>query len=98
VAENYDTTICSHIRTFYATVTGEPIVYWPFDSSILGTKAILEKRESNTGDICHYDIKNLSNKEAKEIFREHAKSNNFFICNPDGEEPFTIEKLKNLIN
>jgi hypothetical protein len=98
VDEHYGTTICDHIRAFYLTVTEEPIVYWSFDSSILGTKAILEKRESNTGDICHYDIENLSHREAEEIFRKHAKSNNFLICNVDDEEPFTIEKLRNLIN
>lgn len=95
---NYGTTICEHIRTFYSTVTEEPIVYWPFDSSMLAAKSNIVNRESITGDVCHYDIENLSHKQAKEIFRDHASNDNLFICNPDDGEPFTIEKLRSLLN
>lgn len=97
MVEHYGTTICNHIRTFYATVAGEPIVFWPFDSSILGNRAILTNRESNTGDVCHYDIENLKDNKAKGIFKDHAKSDRFLICNVDDDEPFTIEKIKSLI-
>ena len=55
-------------------------------------------RESNTGDICHYDIGNLSNRESRNIFRNYATNDDLFICNNDNEEPFSIEKLNNLIN
>jgi len=98
VVDNYGTTICNHIRTFYSIVAGEPIVYWPLDSSLLGAKAILVNKESNTGDICHYDIENLSDKERRDIFRNHASNANLYICNNDGEEEFSVEKFRNMLN
>ena len=98
MAENYGTAICRHIRAFYSVAAGEPIVYWPFDSSILGAGAILVKRQGDTGDICHYDIEKLSHKEAKEIFGDHALNDNLFFCNSDEEEPFSVNKLKELLN
>jgi hypothetical protein len=53
---------------------------------------------SITGDICHYDIEKLSNKESKDIFRNHALNANLIICNNDGEEQFSVEKFKNSLN
>lgn len=97
VFENYDTPICKHIKIFYSIVAGEPIVYWPFESSILGEKARLVNRPSNTGDICHYDIENLSHKESRDIFRNHASNSNLYICNNDNEDQFSIEKFRDLI-
>jgi hypothetical protein len=98
VVKNYSTTICNHIRIFYSLVAVEPIIYWPFDSSILGTKAILINRKSNTGDICHYDIENLSDKETRDIFRNHASNANLCICNNDGEEEFSVNKFRDMLN
>lgn len=98
MAGNYGTTICNHIKTFYLVATGEPIVYWSFDSMILGEKAVLVNRLSNTGDICHYDIEKLSHREEKNIFSSHVSNGDLFICNNNGEGPFSVEKLKELIN
>ena len=53
---------------------------------------------SSTGDICHYDIENLPNKESRDIFRKHALNANLIICNNDGEEQFSVEKFKNSLN
>jgi hypothetical protein len=55
-------------------------------------------RESDTGDICHYDIENLSHKEGQDIFSRNASNDNFIICNNDDEVPFSIETLKKLNN
>ena len=97
VFENYNTSICEHIRTFYSIVAGDPIVYWPFESSILGEKARLVSRISTAGDICHYDIENISHKEGRDIFRNYASNANLYICNNDNEDKFSIEKFKDFI-
>lgn len=98
MVDNYGATICNHISNFYSIVAGEPIVYWEFDSSILGQNARLVNIISSTGDICHYDIENLSNKESRDIFRDHALNANLRICNKNGEEQFSVEKFRDLLN
>lgn len=98
MGDNYSTTICSHIRTFYLIIAGEPIVYWPFDSAILGETALLVNIRSNTGDDCHYDIVNLSNGESRRLFRDHALNANLRICNSDDEKQFSVEEFRDLLN
>jgi hypothetical protein len=53
---------------------------------------------SSTGDICHYDIENLPNKEGRDLFRNHALNANLIICDNDSEEQFTVEKFRNSLN
>jgi hypothetical protein len=53
---------------------------------------------SSTGDACHYDIQSMSNKESRDIFRDNALNANLYICNNDGDEQFSVEKLINLLN
>lgn len=87
-----------HKNVLFNRCRGTYYIYWPFDLSILGEKAKLVNRASNTGDICHYDIENLSDKETRGIFRNHALNANLSICNNDGAEEFSVYKFRDLLN
>lgn len=79
-------TVCDHVLKFYPNIAGQPIIYW-----IIRTRNIekenpdinlkLEEKESHTGDICHINIKGLSNNKAKNFFYGNCCPPNLRICN-----------------
>lgn len=81
------------MRIYYASVDTQPIIYWVFDSAILGD-AWLEYSPSESGDVCHINIKNLTNQQAEEIFIHNFVHEECRICLNDLDKPFTREIFK----
>lgn len=78
-------TICEHIRKYYGGTASEPPIFWCFTTEILPTGYRLEQEDSLSGDTCHYNIKGLSDKQAKKLFMKFAeKLEAFRICHNDG--------------
>lgn len=50
-----------------------PIVYWRFESNILPDGHTLEAEVSTTGDECHYNIGGLTDRDAKNFFRDKLR-------------------------
>ena len=90
-------TACQHIGRFYEQITDGQPIFWEFSSERLFASATLEQQDSNTGDVCHYNIKNLTDKDAKKTFIQE-QSNSFFginTCNrEDGSHrQFTLQDI-----
>ena len=71
--------ICKHIRKYYPSIAGTPIIFWKIDSNTPPTCCNFVQSPSTTGDECHYNIENLSDKEARKIIRNQPPSS-FYIC------------------
>lgn len=80
-------TICQHIRKYYGGIASEPPIFWYFSTEILSTNYELEQEDSLTGDVCHYNIKGVTNKQAKRLFMKFAnKLETFKICNNNNND------------
>jgi hypothetical protein len=77
-------------------IAGEPIVYWQFDSEVLGDGVQLVKNVGTTGDDCHYDICQLPRKRGKDIFKENALNQNLRICINNDAIQFSLEVFEDL--
>ena len=78
-------TICGHIQNYYSDVSGEPPVYWEFDSKILPSTHVIKESPSASGDECHRDIMNLSKRDAEQVFKKNTNyPDSFKICLPCG--------------
>ena len=88
-------TICEHIRTYYPTAASEPPIFWIFSTDILPQPSILVSTISTTGDECHYDIRQLSDKQRRDVFETHAHNiAGLSICSDDGSYQVpTVEQL-----
>ena len=74
-------TICDHIRKYYRITAGEPPIYWRFDTGILPGNFKLEQEDSPAGDECHYNIRGITDKAAKSLFKNYwDKLHLFKIC------------------
>ena len=62
-AKKRNGTECQHIRRFYSKISGDPVVFWRLQTSELPEKTSLESKPSSTGDDCHMNVKNMSDKE-----------------------------------
>ena len=83
-------TICSHIPRYYGGIASDPPVFWPFSEEILPGHRKIEL--SPTEDPCHYNILELSKKEAEIIFRSFNVLANFSFCSEAGPARLTLEK------
>ena len=86
---------CQHIQRFYPEVSGEPPIFWTFNTSILPDEHIIEETLSDTNDSCHRDIKNITPRKAERIFKAHAKfPDSFQICQAcNSDRPLTLGDL-----
>jgi hypothetical protein len=75
---NNSNSICSHIRKFYQRTAGEPPIYWRFNTELLPNKIELEQENSASGDECHYNIRGLSDREARKFFKSYNQKLNLF--------------------
>ncbi len=67
--------MCAHVKRYYSSVPGvmsHPPIFWEFDSASLpeGSEAMCEI--GDTGDPCHYNIKNLSKNRAHKFFKANS--------------------------
>ena len=80
--------ICEHIHLFYKTIIGTPIIFWEFEDNILPQNSTFQQSPSATGDDCHYNIKNLTNREARKIIIKQSPSA-FQVCIDKKIVPFS---------
>lgn len=87
--------ICAHIAGYYPNVSGDPPIFWQFDSGILPAHHLLDATPSDTGDVCHRDILKLSRGEAERVFKDHGRfPDAFHICDQNGNHrPLTRPDL-----
>ncbi len=99
IESKYKNTICKHINDFYSKPAGFPIVFWCFDSKILGDAAILENKKSDSGDACHYNIIGISNEKAKEIYQSQEKNGNLNLkfCRNMKEKKLIMDQYHDLL-
>ena len=77
---------CQHIRNYYADISGIPSIFWLFDTSILPSNHVIEESLSSTNDHCHRDIKNITVKDSRNIFKTHATyPDSFMICKKNND-------------
>ncbi|HEY5707181.1 MAG TPA: hypothetical protein VIS96_16595 [Terrimicrobiaceae bacterium] len=84
--------VCSHAREYYPTVSSEPPIFWPFEESILPIGYRLEEERSDTGDICHRNIKGIKDGKEKKFFKSIRSDGklDLKICDSDGPRPLRI--------
>jgi hypothetical protein len=68
-------------------VIDNPIMLWIFEYSILPKGCNLKQNSSDTGDECHYNIRNLSDREARKIIVGQDLSA-FSVCKNTKIVPF----------
>lgn len=82
--------ICEHIRKFYPTVVGDPIMFWPFSMNDLPEGVCFNQEKSN-GDECHGNVKNLSNEDAEKIIKKQPLDK-LRVCINSNILPFDFEE------
>ena len=85
--------LCIHVEQFYSKITGTPIVVWYLDKSIIDEEITLEEEPSDTGDICHRNIKGLSKGAARRFAKNHCKPENLSVCIEQEARSFDPELL-----
>ena len=87
--------ICGHIRQYYGSLTSDPPIFWRFSTDVLPDHHLLEQEESSTGDVCHYNIKGITDKEARRVFKSvWCDPANFSICDAEQRyRPLTTEDI-----
>jgi hypothetical protein len=82
--------VCDHIRRYYPTVGGHPIIFWEFEENILPEGYSLEKETSDSGDVCHHNIKGVSDSQAGKIIKglsveefSHCNNSHVIQFNPE---------------
>ena len=63
------TPLCEHIARYYQSVVGEPIYFWEVPIDQVPVKTRIVARPSNTGDMCHRELRGLKDKVSKKFFR-----------------------------
>ena len=74
--------ICKHIARFYPGIAGNPAIFWKFSSTQLPAGHELQQQDSQSGDKCHHNIFNVSDKSAKDILKQVQENDftGFNIC------------------
>ena len=79
-----DVPICDHIAAYYPErVTGKPPIFWKFAVGILPEGWAIEQQTSESGDVCHYNIVNVSDRQLRAILGD-ASLDDFCTCSPSG--------------
>ena len=99
--------ICKHIRDFYQkSTTGDPPVYWKFDTDIIPESIELKQKTTDSGDVCHFNITGISQNKARKFFKKIQLGKNkdsalfaeimnqglvFKICEPDNNSRVLVQ-------
>ena len=88
-------TICGHLTHFYKSLDESPHVFWAFDADVILPEDVeFEQEDSHSGDICHYNIRQVSNGKAKKIFTEHFETfRDAQICDGEAHRILTEEDI-----
>ena len=73
----------------------EPPIFWIFSTDILPQPSVLVHTISTTGDECHYEIQQLSDRDRRKVFEIYGHDiNRLYICAEDGSYQIpTVEQL-----
>ena len=97
-------TICKHIEKYYLSTVKTPILYCVFELDELNafdtnteTPFSLSSSISETGDTCHIDIYNMTNKDGEKFTKKIVCIPNLQICDNDIhlEENMILDFLAN---
>lgn len=93
----YQISTCQHLNLFYSTVDQEPILYWVFESEILGNAVLeCEMPGPDEGNKCHINVKNLTNDAAEIIFKNNFRFTECKICSGGSDHEFSKKLFKEL--
>ena len=85
--------ICEHVRRYYESTAGDVVIFWEVPSD-LPAGARLEQKTTDSGDSCHYNLRDLSDNQAKQYFKSAAPSlEGFRICDGDHHRELTLEDI-----
>ncbi len=84
--------LCDHIRRYYPGITGEPPIFWRFDSSVLPVSHRVETQPSTSGDDCHRNIHGVTDGSYRAVIINIAVSN-YSICCEGGTRDLTENDL-----
>lgn len=87
--------VCIHIRENFPKHTNPPI-YFKFSENVLPVGCQFDLDDSQ-GDICHYNLTGLSDKKAKDVFKDNREGNLFF-CHEDEHVNKTELELSTMID
>jgi len=90
-AINASPTICGHIHRYYPNVVGEPAIFWHVPEGITST-CKLEQKTSSTGDICHHNMKGLSDPDARRAIKD-VPLNEMMVCENGTYRPLTLSDI-----
>src|SRR4051794_40270187 len=66
--------LCEHLTHYYdERTTGDPPVFFIFNEEELPSNYRLEQHTSASGDICHYNIQDVSNNRAEKWFKNRPR-------------------------
>lgn len=85
--------ICVHSRDYYASVTGEPPVFYIIGELELPEGATLKETLSDTGDECHREVENVSNKKLYKTFKNRRSFELFYTCENNTVRPVTTDDV-----
>ena len=71
----------------------DPPIYWQFEEEILPAKCRIEQVTTASGDECHHNIYDLSIKQAKNVLKNNAATENMRICDGNPDRPLTLDDL-----
>ncbi len=77
--EQTGSSVCAHIAKFYASVLGDPPIFWEIPKAVLPPNCQFIQDPSDTGDDCHYNLIGLSDRESRRIIKQ-APLNEMSIC------------------
>ncbi len=91
-AERTTGSVCDHAIRYYSGVSWNPPIFWRFEESELPPDRELEYAPSDTGDVCHVNVKGISDNRAKKFFKR-LPQDRFFICSPAGPRQLTTADI-----
>ena len=71
--------LCTHIQKFYSQVAGDPPIFWKIPESILPADISITQSVSSSGDQCHFNIGQITEKDARKIIMG-VSIHDFMIC------------------
>ena len=84
---------CEHIRRYYQPTIGDVVIFWEIPSN-LPAGGRLEQETTDSGDDCHYNLRDLSDNQAKQYFKSKTPSlEGFRICDDDHHRELTLEDI-----
>ena len=86
-AANTSRVICDHLNSFYSGVGGEPPVFCRFSDRELPVGTEILSTPSDSGDLCHREVHNVSNNALKKM--RYRTLENFSICDLYGSRSVT---------